>query len=159
MGKGYSFKCKNCGQEYGVGFGAGYFYSATYRKKIDEIRSGKLSEQRKELLEKTPYAAISAENVLYVCGDCGNWKLDTDYTLYAPNDPESIAKERFGEKTVEELGYVPYVTSWDLRESYHAIKRYYCSCDKCGKRMHKVPENRLKSLRCPKCGTLNEPES
>ena len=84
-----------------------------------------------------------SEKVLYICDPCKRWEEGLDVTLYAPNDPEAIAKKQFGEKMVEE-------------QEYHVIKRYYHTCKKCGKRMHKASPFKENHLPCPKCGTVNE---
>ncbi len=156
MGQGYIFKCRKCHHEYGVNLGFGFGYPNVYTEKLEAIASGEYGDELKDLFEKTLYAAIDAEEVLYVCNGCGSWKVGTDLTLYAPDDPEALAKKEYGEQTVEEWGYVPYVTKADLREDYHAVKRRYHTCGNCGKRMHKADEKEQQSLRCPKCGTINE---
>ena len=58
--------------------------------------------------------------------------VETDVTLYAPNDLASISKKHYGIKNVEEWGYVPYVTWDDLKQDHHVFKRYYHKCEKCG---------------------------
>ena len=78
-----------------------------------------------------------------------------DPTLYAPDNPEQILNQQFGEKTVREWGYVPYVMDYDLKEQYHVIKRIYHKCSHCGKRMHKATNAELETLPCPKCGEPN----
>ena len=156
MGQGYGFKCKKCGCKYSVSFGIGMMYPKVYRDKISEIEKGTYGAEWKELLDKTPYAAINGNEFVYLCDSCNRWETETDVTLYAPNDPESIPKKRYGIKTVEEWGYVPYVTEWDLKEDYHVLKRKYHICENCGRRMHKASEKELRNLPCPKCGVLNE---
>ena len=156
MGTGYSFKCKKCQYEYNVSLGIGFMYPDVYQTKLKEISSGEYGIERKKLFETTPYAAINAEQVLYICGSCHTWEEGTDVTLYAPNNPENIAKKQYGVKTVEEWGTVPYVMKWDLDKDYHVVMRYYHKCPKCGKRMHKASEYEGSILCCPKCGTPNE---
>lgn len=159
MGQGYGYKCKKCHYEYSVYLGGGMKYPKEYRKKIEEISTGIYGTERKNLIDKTEYAAIDADRVVYVCSACNNWELGTDVTLYAPNEPEKILKIQYGIKTVEEWGYVPYVTRWELKENYHILKRYYHKCKNCGKRMHKASEKEEINLPCPKCGEPNTAES
>ncbi len=155
MGEGHGYKCKKCHNKYSVYLGVGMNYPEVYRQKLEEIAGGAYGTERKDLIKKTKYATIDAGQVLYVCSSCGNWEVGTDVTLYAPNEPKKILKIQYGEKTVEELGYVPYVTNWDLQENYHVLKRYYHKCKKCGKRMHKASEQEELNLPCPKCGEPN----
>ncbi len=133
-------------------------YPTVYQEKLDELAEGKYGADRQELYKKTPYAAISAEYVVLVCGACGAWEESTDMTLYAPNDPDEIGKKQFGIKTAEEWGYVPYAFSNTLKKDYHVLKREYHTCSKCGKRMHKASSTELIGLPCPECGTVNQLE-
>ena len=158
MGMGYSYICKKCGHKYSVFPGVGMMYPQVYRQKLDEIAEGAYGTERKNLVEKTSYAAIDAEEIIYICRSCNRWETGTDITLYAPDDPESISKKQYGIKTVEEWGYVPYVTGWDLKEDYHVLKRYYHKCEKCGRRMHKASEAEMQNLPCPECGETNMTE-
>ncbi|MDO5138764.1 MAG: hypothetical protein Q4D71_09960 [Oscillospiraceae bacterium] len=155
MGTGYSYNCIKCGHKYSVYPGIGAIYPHVYRKKLAEIAEGACGAEWKDLLEKTPYAAIDAETVIYICSSCNRWETGTDITLYAPDDPESISKKQYGIKTVEEWGYVPYVTDWHLEKDYHVLKRYYHKCEKCGRRMHKASEAEMQNLPCPECGEPN----
>ncbi len=146
MGLFYSFKCQKCSKEYSVFLGAGMMYPHQYRDKLSEIATGKYGSSWQELYKNTPFVAINADNVIYVCSACNTWEEGTDITLYAPNDPESISQQRFGEKTVSEWGYVPYVMDSDLKADYHVLKRYYHCCRKCGKRMHKADNKGVANL-------------
>ena len=80
-----------------------------------------------------------------------------DLSLYAPNNPKKLLKTKFGEKTVEEWGYVPYVMPSDLEEDYHVISKYERKCPKCRNLMREVSENEKINLKCPNCGQINEP--
>ncbi len=155
MGKGYSYICKKCKHKYGVSTGAGMMYPILYRELIDAISEGKYGAELQESYENTPYAAVDAENIVYICRECGAWEEDTDVSIYAPNDPDSFSKKEYGEKTVAEWGYVPYVMQQELEEEFHVVKKYYHYCSKCGKRMHKASADELKNLPCPECGTVN----
>ena len=155
MGQGYMFTCSCCGHEYEVSPGTGMMYPETYRTLIRHIRSGRYGEERRQLFEKTPYAAVNAEEFVYICGSCGWWEEAYDAAIYAPNDPDSLRKTKIGEKTVEEWGMVPYATEGDLRESYHAVKRHYHTCPGCGRRMYKASDKEMRSLSCPRCGQTN----
>ena len=158
MGQGYSYTCKKCKCEYSVCPGIGMRYPSVYRDRLAEIAEGEYGPDWQELYNNTPFAAIDAARVVYVCDACDTWEYGTDISLYAPNDPDSIPQKQYGIKTVAEWGYVPYVMKWDLKKEYHILKRYYHRCDKCGKRMHKASLTELQNLSCPECGSKNHAE-
>lgn len=158
MGQGYRFVCKKCDCLYFASYGIGMMYPQAYRKLLEEIENGKYGKEWQQLLKDNPYAAVNAEIIVYICKECGHWETGQDITLYAPNNPDSIPKKQYGIKTIEEWGYVPYVTASDLKEEYHVLKHYYHKCSKCGKRMHKASDDEIQHLPCPKCGTENEAE-
>ena len=156
MGKGYCFTCKKCGCEYQVFSGVGFLFPDFYRDEIVKIANGEFGSELEEAYEKTRWAVINADHVVYVCNSCKHWSLEIDHTLYAPNDPEKIAKKKYGEKTVEGWGYVPYVFSSELKEDYHVIRRHYQKCEYCRRRMHKATKEETRFLPCPECGEINE---
>lgn len=158
MGHGYIYKCKKCMHEYNVHLGIGMMFPKVYRETLADISEGKYGSNLQELYNNTPYAAVDAEQVVYICNRCGSWELGIDLTLYAPNDPDSIPQKQYGAKTVAEWGNVPYVMQWDLEKEYHIVKRYYHRCSKCGKRMHKASSSELCNLPCPECGSSNQAE-
>ena len=159
MGAGYGFVCKKCGCEYGAHPGIGMGYPSVYRDLVKKILAGKYGEEYRKLFKETPYAAINGETHTYVCANCGNWNDEENLTLYAPNDAEEVAKIPYGEKTVKERGYIPYAMERDLKEHFHAIRRYRHHCSKCGHIMHQATEEESRHLPCPECGEKNEPFS
>lgn len=154
MGDGYRFKCKECGHEYNVFLGIGFMFPEEYRKTVEEASTGKYGEEWKQLMNSQKYMDIDAEEALYTC-DCGGWKVEKGLSIYAPIHPEKVAKSKFGIKTVEEWGYVPYVMHFDRPKRYKLVKEYKHMCDKCEKEMHKVSEVESPNLSCPKCGCIN----
>lgn len=159
MGWGYNYICRKCQHEYWVHLGVGMMYPKVYQETLADISEGKYGPELQEIYHNTPYAAVDAEHVVYICDGCGFWESGTDVTLYAPNEPERISQKRYGIKTVAEWGYVPYVTSRELKTEYHIVKRHYHRCGKCGKRMHKATSDELKNLPCPECGAANRAEN
>ena len=155
MGSGYGFKCSSCGYEYDVCTGIGMLFPQEYKKLLSDIKQGKYGTEWKELALSEEYVAVEAERFLYVCGKCNNWKVDYGMSLYAPNEPEAIKKKKYGIKTVEEWGEVPYISSW---EEYHIIKPYIHKCVRCGNDMRKGADKEILSLPCPKCGSKPDPE-
>ncbi len=156
MGKGYSFKCKHCGADYYASQGIGFMFPKVYEERIQDISSGKYGDKLKELFEKTPYAAIDASESVYVCNACNYWEQGTDLTLYTPKDPESFASNEACNKAAEKNREMPYVMPGALKDEYKVERRFYHTCQKCGKRMHKANEDEMRNLPCPKCGTVNE---
>lgn len=153
MGTGFSYCCEKCGEEFSVHLGAGMRFPTVYQDTMRDIIAGKYGPERRTILYNEPYAAVDIEQYVYKCS-CGYWKVDKELSLYAPNNPEAIPKKQYGIKTVEEWGYVPYVTRFQLKEDYHLIKRYIHICSKCGKRMRKAQKRELEEIRCPKCDSL-----
>lgn len=155
MGKGLGFHCKKCHYEYEVRTGIGMRFPIAYREALKSIAAGDYGIELQKLFNANPLAAINGEGIVYICRACGKWEEGLDPTLYVPDDPEQILNQQFGEKTVREWGYVPYVMDYDLQEQYHVIKRIYHKCSHCGKRMHKATNAELETLPCPKCGEPN----
>ena len=158
MGSGYSYTCKKCKCEYRVHPGIGMGFPRVYQRKLAEISAGEYGPELQELYNKTPYAAINAEYVVYICDRCGTWEVGIDLSLYAPDDPDSLAQKQYGIKTVAEWGHVPYVMPGDLKNEYHLVKRHYHRCNICGNRMHKASPSELRNLPCPECGAPNQAE-
>ena len=156
MGTGYNYKCGKCEHAYLIYPGPGMNFPKQYKNMTSNISEGKYGRELQEVFNSTQYAAVDAENVVYVCKECGSWKEDKDVSLYVPNDPDSIAQKKYGRITVAELGFVPYVTRAELDREYHIVKRYYYRCGRCGKRMHKASDDELLNLQCPKCGSANK---
>ncbi len=159
MGLGYGYKCSGCGCDYNVWLGCGLRFSSTYKETIDDIKAGKYGEQWRNFFNEAQYMAVDAEQYLFICKECGKWEVDKNLSLYAPNNPESIPGKRYGIKTVEEWGYIPYVMSYDLTHDYRLVHRYAHKCEKCGKNMSMIGEkdlNKVNKLPCPKCGTIND---
>lgn len=159
MGKGYSYKCKKCSHEYSVFLGIGMLYPIEYKEMINDMASGKYGQDCQKLMQNIPYAAVNAGNYLFSCSRCGFWEIGKDLTIYAPDDLDKISKGKYGDKTVEELGEVPYVMECDLKENYHVLKRHYHKCPKCSGRMHKASKHEMLNLPCPNCGERNEQKS
>lgn len=149
MGSGVGFKCSKCGKRYHANTGIGFMFPTVYKEKLAEVKAGKYGQEWKDLALSEKLVAVDAELYLYMCKECGHWEVDYGLSLYAPNDPDEIAKEQFGEKTVEEWGEVPYVMDFD---KYHILKRYIHKCEKCGGLMHKATREEENNLPCPDCG-------
>ena len=155
MGYGYDYKCRKCGHHYDVYIGGGFSLPSVYREMVDAISDGVYGDEWRDVYNSTEYAAVNADKHVFICDSCKKWEVGRDLTIYAPNDPEIIRHMTFGDKTVEEWGYVPYVMAGELRVYYHVLKRHYSKCKTCGRRMHKATQEELGNLPCPECGEAN----
>lgn len=158
MGIGYEFTCEKCGHTYDVMLGSGFLLPTLFRDTLEEIREGKLGEEFREILLKNPWAAVDCENELYKCR-CGNWSVEQCNDLYVPKDPEAVRKMKYGEKTAEEWGELPYVMKWQLDKYFSLARQRTHLCKKCGREMKKIkhPDEsiRCSGLSCPECGAKN----
>ena len=157
MGFGYSFTCKNCGERYDVDVGIGMLYPSVYEEEYAKVASGACGADRQELLRSNPYAAIDAEQVVYICDKCNCWVQEADYTVYVPKDVDQLKEISTWGEFEKESEYGVLCNGYS-KAFYRVLKRYYRKCDKCGQRMRKASNAELSNLPCPKCGTRNEAE-
>ena len=161
MGSGFRFECNNCGEEYSVLLGAGFAFSSEYEKVNDDVRRGEYGKEWQTIINSAEYIQADAESYFFHCGRCGCWKEDYGLSLYAPNDVESLKKEQYGIKTVEEWGHVPYAFFGNSNPDFHLLKRRIHKCPDCNKAMKKHTYKQLLEriydddsfkIKCPKCG-------
>lgn len=151
MGTGYGFKCSKCGKEYCADVGIGFLFPKVYKETLVDVKSGKYGEEWKSIALSEEFVAVDAESYLYAC-KCGYWEAVPGLSLYAPNDIEKLKKKKYGEKTVEQWGEVPYVMGLDLKQNYHLLKSRVHKCKKCGDVMHDATQEEKDNLQCPYCG-------
>ena len=154
MGSGHAYKCSRCGENYEVYTGIGFLFPQEYRKLITDMKKGRYGEERKELFKKIPLLAVDAEKEYYECEECGYWNVSECKDLYKPKNVDKILKQEHGDKTVEDLGEVPYVMGYDLKHNYELIQKYDHRCPKCEGHMKK---RNIRNVCCPRCGTKNKP--
>ena len=87
-----------------------WFYKQT-------IYKGEYGKEWQRLCREIQYAAVDAEQDLFLCESCGNWKVSVNLSLYAPNDIEFIKNQKYGEMT-DEGEKVPYVMKSELEQEY-----------------------------------------
>ncbi len=155
MGRGYTFKCKKCQNEYGVSWGIGGAFPHVYRSCLSDITAGKYGEEWKELALSYEHIAVDAARYLYVCKFCGNWKVEKSLSLYKAKSLDTI-NDSLVERISEEYSGFTFVMPSELNDNFIFLKSYVHKCEKCGKRMCKTDIRHLQSLPCPKCGTENE---
>ena len=154
MGWGYGFECKKCKKEYSFHLGVGMMMPRVFERTIDEVNEGAWGEECKKVLNSERFVVPDIEKELYICKSCGRWSVEQNMNMYAPNNPETILHQKYGIKTVEEWGKIPYVMRWQLEKDYHRIKSWIHICE-CGKRLHKASKAEMENLACPYCGTIN----
>ena len=154
MGNGYVFRCEKCKREYEINLGCGFLFPDEYQKCIRAIKRNKYGIEWRRLLLQNKYNAIDAERYLYVCRQCGYWEVNHNLSLYFPVDIEKIENERY-EKRVAELGYLPYVMVYQLREYFALLKKFSHRCPKCCNEMKEYSDESMipEKLKCKKCGS------
>ena len=155
MGSGFSYECKKCKKEYSVRLGIGMLFPRVYQKILSDIKTGFYGDELKNLVNSQQYVAVNASKRVYICRHCGNWNLEYAMDLYTPVNIEEISKQKYGAKTVDEWGYIPYVIPYSLKEDYKLLKRFIHKCPVCDKRTHMASEKELKELSCPHCKAKN----
>ena len=156
MGSGYAYHCTKCGHEYEVHYGIGFLFPEQYEEVMKAVRTGKYGEEWKALAAGVEYVAVDAEAYVYLCRKCGAWKEEPGLSLFVPKGEAQMAAAKDRERDAKKWNDAPYVTPWELRADYKLLKRRIHKCDKCGSVMHRMSEEELLKLPCPKCG--GEPE-
>ena len=157
MGYGIGVKCK-C-QDKELTLGVGMMYPSAYKETMDAIRAGEHGAEMRDLVRSGKYIAVDAEYFIYYCDKCGCVESMTALDLYEPKDVKKVEERVIGRwsaaepaqnKTVKELGELPYFTSND--DGYVLLKEYKHVCPECGNVMKKISEEELREKTCPKCG-------
>ena len=154
MGYGYRYKCESCGKAYDVYAGIGCLLPQEYKKTLNDVAKGKYGKQAKDHFEKTPYIAVDAERRYFECESCGHWDILPGLDLYEPKDVGKLRKKEYGNRSVKELGEVPYVMPDELKTEYKLVLKYEHCCPKCKGIMKR---RNIRNVCCPKCGKKNRP--
>lgn len=159
MGYGFEFTCKECGRKYKAILGVGMTYPHVLEEIKQKMRDGKYGAKARDLINSEPYAVVDGDRKLYVC-KCGRWSVKEALDIYIPKDVEKVKKLSFGEQTAGDLGYVPFVSDYELKEYFQlALPRKHV-CGKCRKEMRAIkdPEGKIMrtGLPCPRCGAKNK---
>lgn len=155
MGHGISVICNDCGKKEYLTVGIGFMYPDIFQDTLEEIKQGKHGNEWQSLCNSSEYVAVDAERYFFLCSKCNHWDLGLGMDLYKPNDPDEIRKEKYGDKTVEEWGYMPYWTREQKENKYTLLKKYIHVCPNCNiemERYDKIPENITELIRCEYCG-------
>ena len=155
MGKGYFYKCKKCKKEYLAELGIGMSFPNVYREVMADVKSGKYGDEFSNIANSREYVVVDAGCEVYICEHCDKWYSEYVLNLYEPKNTDRISKKLYGNKTVEELGYIPFVIPHILRANYRLLKRYVHHCPDCGKITHKASKKEILTLPCPYCKAKN----
>ena len=124
MGHGISVICNDCGKKEYLTVGIGFMYPDIFQDTLGEIKQGKYGKEWQVLCNSAEYVAVDAERYFFLCNKCNHWDLSLGMDLYKPNDPEEIRSEKYGDKTVEEWGYMPYWTREQKENKYTLLKKF-----------------------------------
>lgn len=163
MGMDLACSCKKCGYRFEAAVGVGWLYPKVYVKTVAEMKEGKFGEQGKEFFEAFPNGAITCENIVVQCNDCGQLMTVPELALYVPKEGYDPAKQ---ERKVPWLsgfsgkGY-DYVPFSETSENYQLFERYDHRCIYCNGHTSVVPgftENMAEGIdrhvQCPECGSM-----
>lgn len=155
MGRGYEATCGKCKHDNQVFLGVGMMFPKVYQDLIEGIRKGEFGEEWRTLESDGEFVAVDARKRLFLCPECGGWEVEPSLSLYAPLDTEAVKEKMYGDRSLAERGYVPYVMSHELAREYRLIKEWVHVCPRCGSVMResegKSPE--ALGLGCHECGT------
>lgn len=155
MGYGYSYLCKKCKTKYGMRLGVGADHRKVYEQIVKGIRMGAYGEEWQKLFLSNELVAVNIEKALYICKSCGHWKTQFILDLYVPKDVSALKERLYGSKTIDEWGFVPFATAYELSRDFKLLKSYYHKCVCCGKHSHRATKKELEALPCPSCQRKN----
>ena len=148
---GYDMKmiCLNCGHVYQVFLREGYCFPQMYQWAVETIRLGKRGREWKELLEKTPHAAVNIDKHLYVCDTCHFFVPRQELSVYVPIDPDktSLVHNEPYSQDFPAVG-MEYALPIEIYHYYRLVKEYVHPCPECRNPMHRY---RGEVLMCPRC--------
>ena len=161
MGNMLFYKCNDCGYTRQLHLGIGMMYPRVSDAIKRSIADGEYGSELKSAFESCELPAVCPEGLVYACPSCGYWDVYRNASVFAPTDIDAVKKERFGIKTVEEWGGIPYVMGHEIeRGKYRLVRRYAPSCPSCSEGMVPAPgsseeELDASALKCPKCKSTN----
>lgn len=161
MGCWAKYECDECGFTQDLFLGVGMRFPLLSDEVRASIAEGEYGAALKEAHDRCELPAVHPERKAYACPSCGCWDVYEDATLYEPADVEAVKKEKFGIKTVEEWGKIPYIGRYEIEAGkYHEVCGYSPACPECGGPMGAVPidlegDAQAVPLKCPNCGSAD----
>lgn len=162
MGTMMKYGCLECGRSKQLHLGVGMMYPRVCDDMKQSIANGEYGSELKAAYESCELPAVRPEEMVYMCPSCGNWEVHRDASVYEPSDVEAAKKEKFGIKTVEEWGGIPYISGYEIESGkYRLVSCYTPACPNCGDGMAIVAgddkdELKASELKCPECGSLKK---
>ena len=151
MGYGYELKCKKCGYKQPVRLGIGFRYPRVCSWILDAMKNGDFGKRFMEDAKSTPHAAIHQESDIFVCDNCGEWRVDDTIDLCVPIGEYKEREGRFS-VAVDYPKDVSYVMTFDIGRGYKIIRSNPHRCGKCRHTLRPVKKG--DKLKCPECGEL-----
>ena len=176
MGQGCFCSCEKCGSQYNIFLGVGMLYPRIYEELIQSIKNGEYGLEMQEIVKSDEFVAVDAEQKLFVCEKCKDWKVDCGLDLYEPKDRVKLINQRIEElkerdkffenvfydleknelktsdgKPVDISEINSCVALWAEEENYKLLKKYEHKCFNCGCDMREVGEDEEVELKCPEC--------
>ena len=84
MGSIYACKCDNCGFRFSAHLGTGFMYPEEYCETVQNMKAGLYGKQGKQFFEEHPDGAITCNNIVVQCDDCGKLMSVPELDLYVP---------------------------------------------------------------------------
>ena len=149
MGEGRTYKCPKCGYELDVRYGSGFMFPTVYKETVAKMKKGELGAEAQQFFEEHPDGAISVDDILAQCKECGQYETVRELTMYVPKPGHVHSAPAEG---------VDYVLDYELEENYKVFQKYPHRCRSCGGKMKLISERTLKGkeLVCPCCGEAME---
>ena len=127
MGIGYEYRC-DCGESSMVTLGAGFGYPEVLERAIEEIKAGKHGPDFQEALLQNPSLKPDAQSRIFICEDCGFWRVDIDMSLVEEVDHDLVKEQIPSCPKCKGNMHAVRVTEDDMPERLPALK-----CPTCGK--------------------------
>ena len=139
MGNLIQFKHSRCHFLYNFRFGKSVFHFRFERTVRKDMRSGKLGDHWKEMMDQYPDGTATVTNALCYCPVCKQFQTEAQISFYKPKE-----------------GYQPEFSSEDpdvicfAPNHFELVEKEEMYCQKCGGKVE-VFEDYMK-VPCPKCG-------
>ncbi|MDM8298089.1 hypothetical protein QUW58_23115 [Enterocloster aldenensis] len=163
MGLELICNCKKCGYNFDAYVGVDMLYPKVYSETVAKMKEGQFGEQGKEFFEVFPNGAISCENIVVQCNDCGQLMVVPDLTLYIPREGYNLVKQN--KRIPWSTGFCgkgyEYISFSELHNHYQLFEQYDHRCTNCGGHTsvvigftERMDESIDRHVRCSECGSM-----
>lgn len=163
MGIVLSCNCKKCGYHFGASVGVGMLYPKVYSENVTAMKEGQFGKQGKAFFETFPDGAITCENIVVQCNDCGQLMEVPELSLYIPKDgydPTNEDRSIPWSSGFSGKGY-DYISFTEIEKHYQLFELYDHRCTYCNGHTSVVSgftesmkEGIDRHVRCPECGSM-----